>query len=846
MPFKKTVFFSKVSLFFILFVSLAFLVGNDASAVEDNLFEEQTIRLGYFYRPSFQEGMQDDEQKNGFGYEYLQKISYLSGWRYEYVYGTFETLFEKLKSGEIDILAGVRDTKERRGLVNFSDFIMSQEDGENYYICTAKRRTDLLKKLNSTLSLIDSTEPFFLQELTRKYWHPIKLTDEFPGLIENFVQKHNVLKIGYFDNYLPYCDTLPSGKATGSMVDIMNGILSKVNLSDKIELEYKPYDDYSDLIKDLNSKKVDMIFPCSNESWFAEQNGMYLSRVVVDSGMNIAYLKNYNSAIFEKISVNKNNILQYQYTRAYFPDAEIVLCTSIDDCLKAVIDGEAGSTIINSFRSGTILKNRIYNDILFQPLSTLDERCFGVRVGNPELLRILNRGIYELGYDFGINVSYNYTDGLYKYSIFDFLGDNIDLVLVCSFFVILLIVLFFISRQIRLKKQTEKDRKTQFELQSALKNANLANKAKTDFLNNMSHDIRTPMNAIIGFTTLARDYADDGEKVKEYLDKIMLSGKNLLSLVNDVLDMNRVESGQIQLEENKCTVSEIMENLRVSVEPEALAKSQSFVLDYSKIKNNEIACDKLRLYKILLNVLSNAVKYTQNGGTIILSACQKPCQKKNTGLFEFYVKDNGIGMDGKFVKEIFEPFSREHNSTECGILGTGLGMSIAKNLCDIMHGKIDVKSEKNRGTQVRITVPLHLRSDVSDSKSIHLNLREKNVLLVEDNELNCEIATEMLERTGVKVFPAKDGIQAIKMFEESGENFFSMVFMDIQMPNMNGYEASKKIRSLDRSDAQTVPVVAMSANAFENEPDFIESGMSEFISKPVKIKLLYAIMEKYL
>lgn len=204
MPFKKTVFFSKVSLFFILFVSLAFFVGNDASAVEDNLFEEQTVRLGYFYRPSFQEGMQDDEQKNGFGYEYLQKISYLSGWRYEYVYGTFETLFENLKSGEIDILAGVRDTKERRGLVNFSDFIMSQEDGENYYICTAKRRTDLLKKLNSTLSLIDSIEPFFLQELTRKYWHPIKLTDEFPELIENFVQKHNVLKIGYFDNYLPY------------------------------------------------------------------------------------------------------------------------------------------------------------------------------------------------------------------------------------------------------------------------------------------------------------------------------------------------------------------------------------------------------------------------------------------------------------------------------------------------------------------------------------------------------------------------------------------------------------------------------------------------------------------
>lgn len=467
MPFKKTVFFSKVSLFFILFVFLAFFVGNDASAVEDNLFEEQTVRLGYFYRPSFQEGMQDDEQKNGFGYEYLQKISYLSGWRYEYVYGTFETLFEKLKSGEIDILAGVRDTKECRGLVNFSDFIMSQEDGENYYICTAKRRTDLLKKLNSTLSLIDSTEPFFLQELTRKYRHPIKLTDEFPELIENFVQKHNVLKIGYFDNYLPYCDTLPSGKATGSMVDIMNGILSKVNLSDKIELEYKPYDDYSDLIKDLDSKKVDLIFPCSNESWFAEQNGMYLSRVVVDSGMNIAYLKNYNSSIFEKISVNKNNILQYQYTRTYFQDAEIVLCTSIDDCLKAVIDGEAGSTIINSFRSGTILKNRIYNDILFQPLSTLDERCFGVRVGNPELLRILNRGIYELGYDFGINVSYNYTDGLYKYSIFDFLGDNIGLVLFCSFFVILLIVLFFIRRQIRLKKQTEKDRKTQFELQSA-------------------------------------------------------------------------------------------------------------------------------------------------------------------------------------------------------------------------------------------------------------------------------------------------------------------------------------------------------------------------------------------
>ncbi len=836
---------------------------------------EKAVRVGYYYDERFLTGLDDNEYKEGFGYEYLQKVSYFTCWHYDYVYGTFDELFEKLKSGKIDLLAGVMDKKERRSQILYSDYVMASEGGLDYYVCATKSRPDLIQELNSALEEIYKENPFFTDDLYRKYLRIVKLHSPELYETDDFVSNLTKLKIGYFNNYLPFSLKDRFGNATGVIVDIVNAIFENLGLDEKIQLEFISFDDYAELLKAINDETIDVVFPVINNSWFAEHNNLYLSKVLLTSGMNLAYIDSYSEDLTKSIAVNRNNRIQFFYATRHWPNAEIVLCNSIDDCLMAVLDGSASSTLINALRSGTILKNRIYNDILFQPLLESEEFCFAVKNGNSKLLLLLNRGIGLLDKDFGFNVAYNYTDSLYKYTFIDFLGDNITAVLCVAIILVWLVVLFFVVRQHRLKVQTAKDKKVQIQLKMALKNANVANKAKTDFLNNVSHDIRTPMNAIIGFTTLAQDNLSDTQKLKSYLEKITKAGNHLLRLINDILDMSRIESGQVQIEETECKISEIIENIEGIISNEASKRGQTLKVQLINLQNDSVFCDKTRLEQVLLNILYNSIKYTQNTGTIEffvqeipsktselaetphLEAANSPddvLQTENT-TFNFKIKDNGIGMSADFLEHIFEPFAREKNTTKSRIAGTGLGMSITKYLCDLMGAQIDIQSEKNVGTTVSVTIKMRKakkaipaqKTDKKESSDFATSFKGVKILLAEDNELNAEIATAMLNRTGADVIVAENGLKALKTFEESPQNYFDLIFMDIQMPQLDGYEATQKIRELPRPDAKKIPIIAMTANAFEDDKqNALNSGMNAYLAKPIRINLLYEVISQFL
>ena len=563
---------------------------------------------------------------------------------------------------------------------------------------------------------------------------------------------------------------------------------------------------------------------------------------------------------------------------------------------------------------------------------------------------------------------------------------------ICVFLAVLLIILGILqkariaeAKAKRAARQSyelnQKLKESHHELETALMHAESANSAKTTFLNNMSHDIRTPMNAIIGFTSLAASHVDNREKVKEYLSKISTSSEHLLSLINDILDMSRIESGKVKINENPLHLPELLHDIRTIVQPNITSKQLDFLIDTVDVKNEDIIADKLRLTQILLNILSNGIKFNRTGGTISLRIRQLKSAPTGYGNYQFIIRDTGIGMKPEFQEHIFESFTREETSTVSGIQGTGLGMAITKNIVDMMGGTITVKSEEGQGSEFTVNLTFKLcgeaksyekieqlqglkvlvadddtdtclsisgmlteigmrsewtvsgkeavirakhsmemgdefyayiidwlmpdmngietvrriRRVIGDSSPIIIltaydwsdieeeakeagvtafcekplfmsQLRElltnpvpktkepekrewiyngKRILLVEDNELNQEIAQTILEDAGFMVETANDGVEAVKKMEQAVPGQYDLILMDIQMPVMNGYEAAKQIRSLKNRETASVPIVAMTANAFEEDREkSYEAGMNGYLAKPVSAEALINTIDK--
>jgi signal transduction histidine kinase/CheY-like chemotaxis protein len=462
-----------------------------------------------------------------------------------------------------------------------------------------------------------------------------------------------------------------------------------------------------------------------------------------------------------------------------------------------------------------------------------------VKIGNEGLLKILNRGINLVGADFAQSIAHRYTSELYTYTIKDIIMDHLALFVLLIMAIAALIIAFLV-RDIRRSRRVIEEKES-------------ANRAKTAFLNNMSHDMRTPMNAIVGFTDLAAEHADDSEQVRSYLDMISVSSQHLLSLINDVLDMSRIESGNLNIEEENVDLKELIDDIRLITQTDAEAKNLDLSIDTEGIQHGNVVTDRLRLSQVLLNILSNAVKFTPDGGTIQFTAEERPSESEETAEYVFRIKDNGIGMSEEFRTTIFDAFTRERTTTVSGIQGTGLGMAITKSIIDKMGGSITVQSEEGKGSEFIVRVPFKVIS-VPESKATQTDAKEgeqqhdftgKRVLLVEDNEMNRMIATAILEKTGVNIDIAENGQVAVDKVKAAEAGYYDIILMDIQMPVMDGYEATRQIRALEDPGKAKTPIVAVTANAFEEDRKItMAAGMDDHLSKPYEVPAIMKTMSK--
>ena len=899
----------------------------------------ETVKVGYYFSNNFQEGMDDRSPKSGYSYEYLQKLASYTGWKYEYVYGEWDELFEKLKDGEIDLMAGVAYSEDRVDQIGYPDSEMLNEtfyiykdtddssmqcgdiasysgkkigtlkgdqrmtaaleqwkarhradieieyysdftecarvfneqqiDGfvsadnvvssysgitpvekigkQLFYLCTAKEREDLLSELNMAMSIMNERDAVEVDELRNKYYTETTVSVFLSQQEQQWMKEHAQITVGYLADYLPYCDKAEDGSATGLVSDIVPDLFDALSGDYDPEIIYRCFDDQQEMLDCLKNGEVDFVMPVSDGKWYAEQEEFVQSSAVVAFPIALVYREPYDNEVTSRIAVNQNNLRQYWYTLANYPDAEIVMYDGIEACIDAVNSGEADSTLLSALRVSQLLNGEKKLNII--TLSDSEKLCFGVAAGNKALLQILNHGLSILGESYGLNHTYRYLDTVVTYTLTDVIQDHVWLFIGLPTVLLILIVTYFIHREQEQKKAAQHELKQKELLEKALCAAKQASVAKKVFLQNMSHDIRTPMNAVLGFTNLAIQAGGDTEKTQDYLSKIKISGNHLLGIVNEVLEISRIESGQTKLDESVWSIADIVKETDIIIRDQALAKKQEFSIDIWKVQDMYIYCDKLRVKEILVNLLGNAVKYTQTGGSISLRIIQKPCEKENFGNYEIHVKDNGCGMSEEFLQKIFEPFERQANSTISGIQGTGLGMTIIKGFVDAMGGTIDIKSEENKGTEiiVRLCQRIAEAPETSEEqKTISCSpelFAGKRVLLVEDNSMNREIATAILEEAGFKVDTAENGAIAVEKVTYYPEGFYDVILMDIQMPVMDGYTATRKIRSLENKAIAKIPIIAVSANAFdEDRQTSLEAGMNGHLAKPIVVDELLEVL----
>lgn len=897
----------------------------------------KTVRVGWYQSDMFQEGMSDDTVKSGYCYDYLQNLADYTEWKYEYVYGEWPELIEKLEKGEIDLLGGVSYSEERAETMLFPDAAMATDQyylykrsddtsiaeddittlngkkvgviksnrmtvfakqwfeqnnldleiilfdsfsdeitafqnkeidlltqtifnilsfdnisivskigEEPFYIAVSKQSEELFQELNTSLATMLSIAPFLLQNLQYKNYGSTLSNRTLTPKEKDWVSKHTSITVGYLDDFLPYSGTTATGKATGIVTDVLEAILESLELKNKIHINYCAYNNYQDIMTDLKSGVIDVAFPVYGDFWTLDLDGINATNSVVSCRETFFYKGNYAKENIKRVAINENNTIQLVYSKKVFPDAEYCFYPSIYDCFKAIKNGDADGTVINTLRSQLVTGNSKYKGLNYIQLDMEDSKCFGLSKNNTTLLLLINRGLRIIGPSYGIDNSYKYISELFTYTGMDFIRDNvgwIGLVLLLISTIIFLTLIHSLRQKDRNVKAMDL-LNTQMEASKRI--ADKANKAKTNFLFNMSHDIRTPMNAIIGFANLMERDISNPEKLKEFIRKIKLSGEYLLTLINNVLEVARIDSGEETIDE---TFTDLMDkNCSVIPMLENEMEAKKITLDqHMNITHRYVWADMAKIREITMNIVSNAIKYTPEGGKISLQFNEVPSERPGYATYINTISDTGIGMSPEFIEHIFDSFSRERNTTESKIGGTGLGMSIVKKLIDILGGKIEVTSELGKGSTFVVTMDHRIIEQperyIEEQRLLTKNhitdLKDKCFLLVEDNELNAEIGIAILEDLGAKVEHAADGVQCINMLLNHPPFHYDYVLMDIQMPNMNGYEATKRIRAFEDKEKSLIPIIAMTANAFdEDRYNALSAGMNAHLQKPVEVTKL--------
>ena len=899
-----------------------------------------------------------------------------------------EDVKQKLANHEIDCFVSLEESFwAERGI---STITRVGESGIYYAI--NKNRPDIKEELDDAMRALDEAVPFYTADLYKRYFS-MDYTPILTGEEKAWLRKHGAIRMGFLasDSGVSTFDPA-TGEFTGVITDYIQFAADCLG-NQELEFQLVGYDSKEAELDALKSGEIDMIFHCDQNPNLAEEYHFACTNTTWTSNlMAVTNKQHFNENNVNRIAVPQNKLSLKKYLAFYYPQWEIVDCDTQEDAARLVKDGQA-----DCFVTGISSENKYSKKYSFYsvPLVNPVRSCFAVNSGNRSLLSILNKTIKAMPVNMLAGALAMYKSSARKVTLSDFIKDNFFKVMLISSIavaVVLLTILMLLQKarkaEAAARKAASDTQELNAKLQVAVEKAETANRAKSTFLSNMSHDIRTPMNAIIGFTTLALSNIDDTDRVKDYLGKTLASSNHLLSLINDVLDMSRIESGKIHLEEVEVNLSDVLHDLKTIVSGLIYAKQLELYMDVMDVTDEDVYCDKTRLNQILLNLLSNAIKFTPAGGTVSVRVRQLAGKVHGCGQYEFRIKDNGIGMSQEFAQKIFEPFERERTSTVSRIQGTGLGMAITKNIVDMMGGTIEVQTAQGKGTEFTVCVPMRAQTEqrpvekiteleglkalvVDDDfntcdsvtkmlvkvgmraewtlsgkeavlrarqsiemsdvyhayiidwrlpdmngievtrqiRSLHddtpiiiltaydwsdieveakaagvtafcskpmfmSDLREtlmsalgqkpadavqrllpeknadfkgKHILLVEDNELNREIAQEILREYGFLVDSAENGAVAVEKVSTAAPGSYDLVLMDVQMPIMDGYTATRKIRALDDPARAKLPILAMTANAFdEDRRNALESGMNGFLSKPIVIGDLVQELHKIL
>ena len=727
------------------------------------------------------------------------------------------------------------------------------------YFAINKERSDIKTELDYAMRQLEQDSPFFKADLYKKYF-TLDYIQILTGKEKVWVEEHGGIQIGFLNND-PAIFSMDeeTGKITGMLAEYIS--YAKDCLGNQtLEFNIHAYDDYDEMIQALQNREIDMIFYAGRNPYFAEQNGYALTNTAwTYSLMAVTDEEKFDENKVHTVAVPKEKYALKQHIAFSYPEWKLVDCDSLDNAADMVIQEKADCFLMGASQALIYDNSQNFKSV---PLTKTMEACFTVREGEGSLLSILNKTIKAMPSDMLTSALAIYDSTADKVTFSDFIKDNLLVFLATVGFLALSIIgiILVLLRKARkaeaVAKLAAKDtKKLNDKLEIALKKAEDASLAKTRFLNNMSHDIRTPMNAILGYAQLMEEELKEKDlpETSDHLEKLQQSGNLLLSIINHVLDMARIESGKMEIDENYGRIEDIRQTLFEIFGDEA--KKKNIALHYTiNVEHEHILTDTTKVKEIFVNILSNAIKYTPSGGSVMINIDELVCDEPGYMMVRTRVSDTGIGMSQDYLTKIFDAFTRERNTTKSKITGSGLGMSIVKRYVDLLGGTIDVESEPGKGSTFTVTLKhriadesYYVKKHDEGSGTASKILEGKNILLAEDNDLNAEIAEAILERAGLKTERVEDGIQCVNKITKMPVGTYDMILMDIQMPRMDGYKATQAIRHLPDKDKACIPIVAMTANAFEEDKrDAVAAGMNGHIAKPIQIDKLLSMLAEVL
>ena len=758
---------------------------------------------------------------------------------------------KKLANQEIDCFVSLEESIwSEQGIASVTTIGKS-----GIYFAINKERSDIKTELDYAMRQLEQDSPFFKADLYKKYF-TLDYNQSLTGGEKSWLEEHGDIRIGFLNNdpAIFYRDEATE-KLMGMLAEYTS--YAKDCLGNRaLKFYMQEYDSYDEMTQALQNCEIDVVFYAGRNPDFAEKNGYALTNTAwTYSLMAVTDEGKFDENRVYTVAVPKEKDALKQHIAFGYPQWKLVDYDSLEDAADMVMNEKADCFLIGTSQALKYDNNRDFKSV---PLTKTMEACFAVRGGEGTLLSILNKTLKAMPSDMLTSALAIYDSTADKVTFWDFVKDNMFAFFVAiGFFALSIIsIIFVLLRKARKAEAVAKlaandTQKLNDKLEIALKKAEDASLSKTRFLNNMSHDIRTPMNAILGYAQLMEDELKGKglPETSEHLEKLQQSGTLLLSIINNVLDMARIESGRMELDENYCRIEDVWKSLFAVFDEKAMKKN--IVLHYAmNVEHEHVLTDVTKVKEIFVNILSNAIKYTPAGGSVMVDIDELSCDESGYMIVRISVSDTGIGMSQDYQTKIFEAFTREQNTTKSKIAGTGLGMSIVKKYVDLLGGTINVESELGKGSTFTVTLK-HKIADESYYVKKYMEepgtgseiLEGRNILLAEDNDLNAEIAEAILESAGLKIERVEDGIQCVNRIEKMLADTYDMILMDIQMPKMDGYKATQAIRNLPDKDKACIPIIAMTANAFEEDKrEAIAAGMNGHIAKPIQVDKLLSML----